>query len=732
MPRARSALLGLSLGLGIHLGPATAAAGERWPLWPSEVQRAAAPMRAGQARNLLVVPETHKLQALRLLEDYPTALITPILLEALADPSVPIRRGALQACLERAILACTPAALQEWRSDRPDLGLRIAALRVLALDAATTPGRPELLLAALRETDESLRAEATHTLARVPWTAEQLPRMRTALIARLTDQAPQVRRAAARSLGLLGPPGHAAAASAGDTQPAAPASTGNAAPAAPAAAASTGDTAPTQPAAAASTGDTAPTQPAAPASTGDTAPTQPRAGPSTAPTDGATRSAAPVPRLPDPAPLALARLLADPDPQVRQDAAEALGSLRDPRAAAPLLRVLEAGDEAFVSRSLVLALAALPGPDIEAALLRLLDAPPRGLTLRAISEALGRRHPPGPALIAGLMARLREDALQAPVLEILLQLGEAAGPALRAAHARGLEPQLALPIERLLAALEPPARAASLAPLWPARTDLDAWHLRLGDPAGALPAALALAADPPPWLGRAAVGALAREHGAAARRPWLLALAAASRPLLPAGDAAAPARLAGWVADAGLAVLDRCLALAALERAHAPAHADLAAAALVTAASDPRPAVRACAAAIATDDALLAALLLDDSPRVRASASFHIAACPLRPSPATQSQIARLAAQDPHPGVVRAATAALAHLQAPSPEPCGLGLLDLDAARTPVPGDPAGAGWVDLRWRDRDLRLPTEALDDRRYLLLPALEDAILPGPGPR
>ena len=235
MPRARSALLGLSLGLWIHLDPAPAAAGERWPLWPSEVQRAAAPMRLGQARNLLVVPETHKLQALRLLEDYPTALITPIVLEALADPSVPIRRGALQACLERAILACIPAALQEWRSDRPDLGIRIAALRVLALDATTTPGRPELLLAALRETDESMRAEATHTLARVPWTAEQLPRVRTALIARLTDQSPQVRRAAARSLGLLGPPSRAAAPSTGDTAP----STGDAAPARPRASAAT-------------------------------------------------------------------------------------------------------------------------------------------------------------------------------------------------------------------------------------------------------------------------------------------------------------------------------------------------------------------------------------------------------------------------------------------------------------------------------------------------------------
>jgi len=680
MPRRLAASLGLALGLSLASTAATA--GERWPLWPSEVQRAAEPMRLGRAR---IIPESQKLQALRALEDFPTVLITPILLEALADPSVAIRRGALQACVERAILACAPAALQEWSSDRPDPGIRIAALRVLALEGATAPGRPELLLAALRDLDESLRAEAAYTLARVTWPAELLPRVRNALIARLADPSPPVRRAAARSLGLIGPPNAAAAPRTGDTAPA----HANATPFGTAAAPRAGDTAPAH----------APGEPAAPRS-------------------------GPAPRLPDPAPLALARLLADPDPQVRQDAAEALGNLRDPRAAAPLLRVIEAGDEAFVSRTLVLALAALPGADVDAALLRLLDAPPRGLTPRTVADALGRRHAPGPALIDGLVARLREDALHALIVEILHNLGEVAGPALRAAKARGLEPQLALPVERLLAALEPPTRAVSLAPVWPARADRDAWHQRLAEPDAALAAAQALADDPPPWLGRAAAGALAREHAVAARRPWLLALAAAPRPLLPADDGVTPARLAGWAADAGLSVLDRCLALAALDRARAPAHADLAATALLAAASDARPAVRACAAAITADDALLAALLLDDSPRVRASASFHIAACPLRPSPATQALVARLAVQDLHPGVVRAATAALAHLRAPSPEPCGLNLLEIAETRALTP-DLAGAGWLDLRWRDRDLRLPFEALGDRRYLLLPALEGAV-------
>ncbi len=646
----------------ILAAPAAASAAERWPLWPSEVQRVAEPLRARQARNPLVVPEVHKLQALRALERYPTALVTQILLEALADPVASVRRDAFQACLERVLLDCIPAATREWR-DRADLGASIAAMRVLALDPGTVVQM--VLLEALRDPEESIRAEAAYTLARVPWPDDVLPRMRTALIARLTDQAPLVRRAATRSLGLIGPP------------PASP---------------------PPQP-------DT---------STPRTPDTAPR-------TAAARRDAAP--RLPDPAPLALTRLLADPDPQVRQDAADALGNLRDPRAAGPLLRVLEAGDESFVSRSLLAAIAALPGAEIDAALLRLLDAPPRALSLRLVAEAIARRAAPSQALVAGLIARLREDALQSTVLEILLQFGAVAAPGLRALQARGLEPQLALPIARLLAALEPPTDAISLAPTWPTLTDRDAWHLRLADPSAALAGALALAADPPPWLGRAATGALAREHGPAQRRPWLVALATAPRALLPADDAATPARLATWASDAGLAVLDRCLALAALGRGHAPAQADLAMHALHAAARDPRPAVRACAAALTTDEALLAGLLHDDSPRVRAVASFHIAACPLRPGPATQSVLARLAAEDRHPGVIRAAQAALAHLRAPSPEPCSLALLDLGEARPRLALD-RGPGWIDLRWQGQDLRLPFEVLGDRRYLLLPELAGA--------
>jgi hypothetical protein len=386
--------------------------------------------------------------------------------------------------------------------------------------------------------------------------------------------------------------------------------------------------------------------------------------------------------------------------------------------------VLEAGDEAFVSRSLLSAIAALPGPDIDATLLRLLDAPPRALTQRHVAEVIGRRHAPSQALIDGVIARLREDALQATVFDVLLQFGEAAGPALHAVQARGLEPQLALPIARLLAALEPVASAASLAPTWPAPADRDAWHERLADPTVALAAAVALAADPPPWLGRAATGAIARATGPAQRHPWLLALATAPHALLPDDDLAAPAHLADWASDAGLAVFDRCLALAALGRGHAHAHADLARSAISAAAADPRPAVRACAAALGTDDALLSGLLHDDSPRVRAVASFHVAACPLHPALAAQSQIAHLAAEDRHPGVIRAANAALAHLRAPSPEPCILGLLDLGEARPRLAADRAGPGWVDLRWHGQDLRLPFENLGDRRYLLLPGLAGA--------
>lgn len=611
---------------------APAHAGERWPLWPSEIDRVADPLRVDGTGKPMVIPEAHKLQALRALERYPSALVEPILLATiLGEATAGVRREALHACFERQLLSCSSGALTRWQTDS-DTGVRIAALRVLAQSSS----HAELLLAALRDADESVRAEAAHTLARVTWPDDQLPRVRTALIAKLVDTAPPVRRAAARSLGLLGP--------------------------------------------------------------------------------HARPPAKPTVRAADPAPLALARLLADPDPQVRQDAAEALGNLRDPRGAPALIRALEAGDEVYVSRAMITALAALPGAEVDNALLRLLDAPPRGLVHRNIGEALGRRPAPSPTLIDGLVARIREEALQPFVLDALLMYGALAAPALRAALARGLAPPLALAIERLLAPLTPP-RAPTPLPL-PAPSDITAWHQSLADTRDGLPAAAALALAAPPWLGRAAAGALAQETGPSQRRPWLLALAATPSAL--PDDPVLHARLAGWVAAPGLPALDRCLALAALTRSDTP----LATTTLAAAASDLQPVIRACAAAAARDNELLAGLLRDPSPRVRASASYSLAACPTAVDRSTQASVALLAVRDPHPGVLRAAQASLD----PGPRPpCAWQLLDAGEPRARAPSE--ALGWVDLRWRDHDLRLPTLTYGERRYLLLPAIGEATLAPP---
>lgn len=593
----------------------------RWPLWPTEVERVAEPMRAGPEGEIKLVPETRRVAALRALERYATPLVAPILVEALSDRSGNVRREALQACLERALLACVPAARQIWQTELSDPGLRIAALRVIAQDP--DPGRTPLLLGALRDGEESVRAEAARTVAAAHWPADQRATVRSSLIAKLADPSPVVRRAAAHGLGLLGPG------------------------------------------------------------------------------DGA---------------LALTRLLADPDPQVRQDTAEALARLRDARAAPALLRTLQAGDETYVSRSLLAAFAALPGPDVDAELLRMLDAPPRGLTHRYVAEAIARRPSPGPALAEGLVARLREEILHAAVLDALLGLGDAARPALRAALERGLEPPLELEVRRLLAALDPPSAPARLDPAWPRADDPAAWRALLEHPdlALRLRAASTLGERAPAWLPRAAAGALAELGTDALRRPWLLALAAA--PPHDVDDPPTAARLAAWAEDPRQASADRCLALAALStaRAHRPQFERT----LERLLASDSPAMRACGASATVHlpqriaEPLLLASLHDDAARVRAAAALALA-CRAggAPEPA-RPLLALLAARDPEPAVVRATTFATV-----AGERCERwGLL--------LAPEGANGAWIDLRWRDRSVAAPSENLGPTSIAFAPGLDEA--------
>lgn len=645
-----AALIALAVAGGTAVAPGARAGERRWPLWPSEVRRAAEPLVTAPESG--VVREGRRVAAIRDLDAYATPLVAPILLAALGDRSSLVRREVLHACLERQLLECVPAARKIWLGELDDAPLRVAALRVVLM--GPDPDRLQLFLAALRDADALIRAESLRSFAAATWPREQVAIVRANLIAKLADPTPEVRRAAVHGLGVLGP---------------------------------------------------------------DPPPTGKGTTTTTARSDGA---------------LPLARLLTDPDPQVRQDTAEALARLRDPRTAPAILRALQTGDETYVGRALLHALAALPGPasgaaedrvDIDAELLRLLDAAPRNLMPRHVAEAIGRRRRPGPALAQGLVARLREDALRQadpnllrqPALDALLGLGEAARPALVAALARGLEPPLEREVRRLLAALDPPASAVRFDRPWPEEQDRSGWQEALADPdAGArLRAAAALAARSPAWLGGAAGLHLERAGTAEGGRAWLVALAGSST--WTGADRAVLARLERSTDDAGLASGDRCLALAALAR-HRPDREPFERAARRLAAA-PEPAMRACAAAALAwmspraADPLLAGLLRDPSARVRTGAALALA-CRDELPPALAPQLAAMAVRDTDPAVVRAVDVARA-----APERCERwGLVDAAAGES--------GAFVALRWRGREILAPAETLGPLRFAWGPGLGEA--------
>jgi len=357
--------------------------------------------------------------------------------------------------------------------------------------------------------------------------------------------------------------------------------------------------------------------------------------------------------------LAIARLLEDPEPDVRAAAAVALGRLGDPKARAALKRAIEGQNEGNVTRAMLGALARVPGEDVVDTLLSYLDAPPPGVGALTVAEAIGDRPHPEPALIDGLVDRLRDTGVEPAARRALLWLGEAAAPRLQEALDRGLGPRLDTEVRRLLQASAPLDATPPAATPWPADDDRQAWadRLRIGPPLDRLEAAAALGHAHPPWLVDRAHAAIARGPCEAAR-PWVFALAAMPSAVSFRDDVVVPwARLAQWAQDRALSETDRCAAALALGRAsgkHAETIATSTFDALLAADS---ARLRACTAWAARDVSAhhTALLLLDSAAVARAAAASALGQVEDGPPSWTQRR-RHLAALDPDANVRAAAT----------------------------------------------------------------------------
>ncbi len=440
--------------------------------------------------------------------------------------------------------------------------------------------------------------------------------------------------------------------------------------------------------------------------------------------------------------LPISRLLQDPDPNVRRWAATALGQFGDPRAIPAMMRAVEAGDEAYVSRALLHGLSLLPGEEVDELLLRLLDDQPRGLAMSNVVGAIGVRDEVSQLLLDGLLLRLAEVHLRESVVSALEFLGERARPSLERALARGLDPELTLEVERLLAALDLPTEPipAALDEPPPTPTTPDGWREQFATPdvARRLAAVETLVAQPPTWLAAAIVRELETANTPMVARGWIAALALAPSETAAAvdrsrgGGALLWAKLGRWARDARLSTDDRCLCVDALAAAAAAKRGRRARAAqsLRALAESTSRELRTCAALSLGrmhDANALAGLLHDTSPRVRTGAALGVAIMraaarrdggrdPLRHSDLA-AHLTLLAHSDDHVGVRLAARLA-AHDPADDSAPEGLAWLRWD--------DRARSTETNTAWRPAtayglDVLLPTREYGGVSWIYLHGL-----------
>lgn len=357
--------------------------------------------------------------------------------------------------------------------------------------------------------------------------------------------------------------------------------------------------------------------------------------------------------------LAIARLLEDPEPDVRSAAAIALGRLGDPKARAALERAIEGQNEGNVTRAMLGALARVPSEDVVDTLLAFLDAPPPGVGALTVAEAIGDRPNPEPALIDGLVDRLRDTGVEPAARRALLYLGEAAAPRLQEALDRGLGPRLDIEVRRLLQASAPIDNDAPPSALWPANHDEQAWvdRLRIGASLGRIQAAAALGRAHPPWLLDRVHARISRGPAVAARA-WVFALAALPTRVSFRDNTVVPwARLSQWALDRTLSQTDRCAAALALGRARGKHAEALAVSTFDGLIAEDSARLRACTAwaARGVSPRHTALLLLDSQPPARAAAAAALSAVEDAPAAWSQRRV-HLAAVDPD-AQVRAAAA---------------------------------------------------------------------------
>jgi HEAT repeat protein len=611
MPRQhRVTSLGIVAVVGVLAASTADATPRRWPRWPTELDRVVAPLRDDPAGGR----DQDRVAALLSLEAFADPLVQPWVLHALGDPSSAVKREALRICFERELVACVPSALAIWSSVSEPM-LRVSALRVVGIqpDGAGV----DALLGALRDDNETMRAQAATVLGASALDPAARRRATAALLAKLGDLSAVVRQNAVEALG------HTAEASATP---------------------------------------------------------------------------------------AIARLLDDPEPGVRLATARSLGLIGDPSSTGALVRAIAAPNEPAVVRVMLFAIANLPGDAAVEALLAAFDEAPNGVALFDVAEAISLRADPEAALLDGLAQRVRDPVSSRVAVRTLAAHAEPGIARLERERRRGLRPELALEVDRLIEAhrvATQVTRAHAERPAPALHDPRDDLASRRGAPSAAAIADLVPLAERRDW--GPTVDAVLQRGGAAEDHRVELALAATVGAALRLGRTGrrGVATLVRWARDPRTQVADRCLALlalAAVDRRSRGADDALAAAADLLAAADPH--LRACAVVPwralvrrADDRALL-----DPDARVRTVAA--VVARSGKPSRAEASRLAVLAATDPD-GRVRTAAKLV-----PTSDTAGVELVHGGAL------DPTRR-WMALRGADDQAWMPTLAIGTERFAWVP-------------